>query len=44
MSQDEVQEYNQILSGQGLKAVVDAIVNGAEYTRFFGEDVVPYQR
>jgi phycobilisome core-membrane linker protein len=43
-SQDEVNEYNRILSGQGLRAIVDAIVNGAEYTRFFGEDVVPYKR
>ncbi|MCU0548296.1 MAG: phycobilisome rod-core linker polypeptide [Leptolyngbya sp. Prado105] len=43
-SQNEVDEYNQILSGQGLRAAVDAIVNGAEYARFFGEDVVPYKR
>jgi phycobilisome core-membrane linker protein len=29
---------------QGLKAVVDAMVNSPEYARYFGEDVVPYQR
>ncbi|MBN8563252.1 phycobilisome rod-core linker polypeptide [Leptolyngbya boryana CZ1] len=44
ISQEELHEYNQILSGQGLSAVVHAIVDGTEYARFFGEDVVPYKR
>jgi phycobilisome core-membrane linker protein len=29
---------------KGLKAAVEAMVDGAEYARFFGEDVVPYNR
>ncbi|NJR50893.1 MAG: photosystem I reaction center subunit X [Leptolyngbyaceae cyanobacterium CSU_1_3] len=43
-TQAETQEYSQLLSDRGLKAVVDAIVDGAEYARYFGEDVVPYKR
>ncbi|WP_324293452.1 MULTISPECIES: phycobilisome rod-core linker polypeptide [Moorena] len=40
----EVQTYQQLLAGQGLEAAVTAMVDSREYSRFFGEDVVPYQR
>lgn len=43
-TQAELQQYNDRLIGQGLKATVDAMVNSAEYIRYFGEDVVPYKR
>jgi phycobilisome core-membrane linker protein len=40
----EVQQYEQVLAGQGLKAVVNQMVNSAEYSRYFGDDVAPYNR
>ncbi|NEP54499.1 MAG: hypothetical protein F6K65_39180, partial [Moorea sp. SIO3C2] len=40
----EVQTYQQLLAAQGLEAAVTAMVDSPEYSRFFGEDVVPYQR
>lgn len=43
-SQTEVVEVSQIVLERGLKAAVDAIIDSPEYIRFFGEDVVPYQR
>ncbi len=43
-SQEEMSDYNKLLANRGLRAVVEAIVNSAEYTRYFGEDVVPYPR
>lgn len=43
-TQAEISDYGNILSQQGLKAAVEAIVDGEEYARFFGEDVVPYNR
>ncbi|MBW4549000.1 MAG: phycobilisome rod-core linker polypeptide [Symplocastrum torsivum CPER-KK1] len=43
-TQAEIRQYNKILADQGLKAAVEAMVDGAEYARFFGEDVVPYNR
>ena len=43
-TQDERQQYEQLLATGGLKAAVDAIVDSAEYMRYFGEDVVPYTR
>ncbi|MEB3337469.1 MAG: phycobilisome rod-core linker polypeptide [Leptolyngbyaceae bacterium] len=43
-TQAEIQQYNQVLENQGLKAVVQAIANSPEYARYFGEDVVPYKR
>ena len=43
-TQGEISQYNQILADSGLRAAVEAIVNSQEYSRFFGEDVVPYQR
>jgi phycobilisome core-membrane linker protein len=43
-TQQEIREYNKILADQGLRAAVDQMVNSAEYSRYFGEDVVPYKR
>ncbi|MBD2042592.1 phycobilisome rod-core linker polypeptide [Microcoleus sp. FACHB-672] len=43
-SAEEVQESEQLMSAQGLPAAVSALVNGAEYARYFGENVVPYKR
>jgi len=43
-TQAEIRQYNKLLADQGLKAAVEAIVDGAEYARYFGEDVVPYNR
>lgn len=43
-NQDEICEYDQILANSGLRAAVEAIVNSPEYARYFGEDVVPYNR
>jgi len=43
-TQSEIQQYNKLLTDQGLKAAVEAIVDSPEYARFFGEDVVPYNR
>ncbi|NEP12347.1 MAG: photosystem I reaction center subunit X [Symploca sp. SIO2C1] len=40
----EIQTYNKLLTEQGLKATVATIVDTSEYARFFGENVVPYQR
>jgi phycobilisome core-membrane linker protein len=40
----EINQYNQLLSEQGVVAVVNALVDSTEYTQYFGEDVVPYQR
>jgi phycobilisome core-membrane linker protein len=43
-SQDEISQYNNLLADGGLRAAVAAIVNSAEYSGYFGEDVVPYSR
>ncbi len=43
-TQAEIRQYNKLLADSGLKAAVEAIVNSAEYSRYFGEDVVPYPR
>ena len=44
LDQAEIRKYNQILATAGIKAFIGAMVNGAEYTQVFGEDVVPYNR
>jgi phycobilisome core-membrane linker protein len=41
---DEAIESEQLLTGEGLSAVVNTLVDGNEYLRYFGEDVVPYNR
>jgi phycobilisome core-membrane linker protein len=43
-TQGEIRQYNKLLADGGLRAAVEAIVDSPEYARFFGEDVVPYNR
>jgi phycobilisome core-membrane linker protein len=43
-TQEEIGEYTKLLTEKGLQAAVDAMVDSAEYVRYFGEDVVPYNR
>jgi phycobilisome core-membrane linker protein len=43
-TQAEATQYSEMVSNQGLNAAIALIVDSAEYTRYFGEDVVPYQR
>ncbi|WP_066380683.1 phycobilisome rod-core linker polypeptide [Anabaena sp. CA = ATCC 33047] len=43
-TQGEIRQYNKLLADNGLRAAVEAIVNSAEYSRYYGEDVVPYPR
>jgi len=43
-TQGEIRQYSEMLSDRDLRDVVEAIVNSSEYTRYFGADVVPYQR
>ena len=43
-TQGEIRQYNKLLADNGLRAAVEAIVDSAEYSRYFGEDVVPYPR
>ncbi|MGV0107945.1 Photosystem I reaction center subunit XI [Nostoc sp. DSM 114160] len=43
-TQEEIVQYNNLLTNSGLSAVVEAIVESPEYSRYFGEDVVPYNR
>ncbi|MEH2326369.1 MAG: phycobilisome rod-core linker polypeptide [Nostoc sp.] len=42
--QEEIRQYNNLLADSGLSAAVEAIVESQEYSRYFGEDVVPYNR
>jgi len=43
-TQAEIRQYNKLLADKGLSGAVDAMVGSAEYSRYFGEDVVPYKR
>ena len=43
-TQAEIRQYNKLLADGGLKVAVEAIVDSPEYARYFGEDVVPYNR
>jgi len=43
-TQAEIRQYNKLLADSGLKAAVEAMVDSPEYARYFGEDVVPYNR
>ncbi|MEA5592945.1 phycobilisome rod-core linker polypeptide [Rivularia sp. UHCC 0363] len=43
-TQAEIRQYNKLLADDGLKAAVETMVGSEEYSRFFGEDVVPYPR
>ncbi|QIZ71577.1 phycobilisome rod-core linker polypeptide [Oxynema aestuarii] len=40
----EMARYEELLSREGLEATVTAIVESAEYVRYFGEEMVPYKR
>ena len=42
--QEEIRQYHNLLADSGLSAAVEAIVESQEYSRYFGEDVVPYNR
>jgi phycobilisome core-membrane linker protein len=44
LDQAEIRKYNVVLSTQGLKAFISAMVATSEYVMAFGEDVVPYNR
>ncbi len=41
---EEIRQYSTLLDDSGLSAAVEAIVESPEYSRYFGEDVVPYNR
>ena len=43
-SREEVQNYFSIVSGGGLAALIDALVDSKEYADYFGEETVPYLR
>jgi len=43
-SREEFTRYFDIVSAQGLKGLVDSLVNSMEYARVFGEETVPYLR
>jgi phycobilisome core-membrane linker protein len=43
-TQEEIHQYIKLLADSGLSAAVEAIVESPEYSRYFGEDVVPYNR
>lgn len=40
----EFQRFFAILSIRGVSGLIDALINSAEYTDYFGEETVPYQR
>jgi phycobilisome core-membrane linker protein len=40
----ELERYYDLCARQGFYALVDGIVNSAEYGEVFGEDTVPYER
>ncbi|NJK48391.1 photosystem I reaction center subunit XI [Candidatus Gracilibacteria bacterium] len=40
----EMSEYYDLCSRKGFYALVDAIVDSDEYSEYFGEDTVPYER
>ncbi|MDJ1176298.1 phycobilisome rod-core linker polypeptide [Roseofilum sp. BLCC_M114] len=44
LDQAEIRKYNQVLSSEGIRAFIGAMVNSMEYLQAFGEDVVPYCR
>jgi phycobilisome core-membrane linker protein len=43
-TQGEIRQYNKLLAEDGLRTAVETIIDSPEYTRYFGEDVVPYLR
>ncbi|OLP17349.1 photosystem I reaction center subunit X [Leptolyngbya sp. 'hensonii'] len=43
-TQAEIRQYSNLLADEGLKVAVATLVDSPEYARYFGEDVVPYNR
>ncbi|MDX2214114.1 MAG: phycobilisome rod-core linker polypeptide [Oculatellaceae cyanobacterium bins.114] len=43
-TQAEMSQYNALLTEGGLRVAVETMIDSPEYTRYFGEDGVPYQR
>lgn len=43
-SMEEFQDYFEIISRGGLPALIDALIDSAEYADYFGEETVPYLR
>ena len=43
-SSEEFTRYFDIVSAQGLKGLVDSLINTMEYAQVFGEETVPYLR
>lgn len=43
-SLEEFQKYFAILSKRGLEGLVDSMINSEEYSDYFGEETVPYER
>lgn len=43
-SMEEFQDYFEIISRGGLSALIDALIDSAEYADYFGEETVPYVR
>ena len=43
-SREEFTRYFDIVSAQGLKGLVDSLINTLEYAQVFGEETVPYLR
>ena len=43
-SREEFTTYFDIVSAQGLRGLVDSLVNSMEYARVFGEETVPFLR
>lgn len=41
--QQEVQKYNRILAGEGIRSFIRALVNSPDYIESFGEDTIPYR-
>jgi phycobilisome core-membrane linker protein len=44
INQAEIADYNRVMAEQGFVAAVNMMVDSAEYSRYFGVDVVPYHR
>ncbi|MEM8503488.1 MAG: phycobilisome rod-core linker polypeptide [Cyanobacteria bacterium P01_D01_bin.1] len=42
--QGEIRKYNKILSSEGIRGFIRALVDTPEYAQYFGEDTVPYRR
>ncbi|MEM6449057.1 MAG: phycobilisome rod-core linker polypeptide [Cyanobacteria bacterium P01_D01_bin.105] len=42
--QAEIRKYNKILSEEGIRGFIRAMVDTPEYAQYFGEDTVPYRR